>query len=671
MQSARLKTRYLLFVILVVVPGFALSSAGTACADYVTAAHGNNASGVNRSGHNECPTGAVCDTGDCTHCHDTFDPDICGVQETMLFAELDNPDFCMECHTDSGSAQDPAMSGVPATVESLFQNKTYKHNVTGYGGLHKFLPAEETRTYLSANKHVECNDCHNPHTAGTGLHSSNILQVSASGNDTSGTPIAGAFGVEPEWNDTWLENQSWTAGGADSWPTTSSTATKEYQICLKCHSDYNTDLLSWGGSGPAAWTNLSLEFNPNKQSHHPVVEALPEVDPGYEYDPVSGKEYDRYGSNRLPPAFTSLLIGDSGLSSNAFEFDIYLDSAAGKQWVNGQWVNWGVRVGTRPGSSGNQTCNQVGRITSNDAAKFHVSWQNMTGLSTSLRYNTVYSIEYYAGKSTSSRSGNTVTDTTKNYNLYLPSLAGYVVVITDAYGYNIAQGTVQSNTATAFTVDSWAIVKGSVPSGIVGYYFSATGHTMMCSDCHSNDEISTAVAQGPHGSSVKWMLKGRNRAWPTFSAAENGTGSGTPRMVRERTDFDGNPNGHGLFCLNCHSTVSFSKDRYGMQNPGNVHHFHGWLSGPECVECHIMVPHGGAVSRLLAGQDADGNEMPARYAFNNTPSNTVLQLFVIKTFDPNHTGATGNPAIDPAGYVPGGDWCYVSGCHFETPHPSL
>jgi hypothetical protein len=308
---------------------------------------------------------------------------------------------------------------------------------------------------------------------------------------------------------------------------------------------------------------------------------------------------------------------------------------------------------------GNTSLNQVGRITDNTTTSLTVSWQSIIGLSTAtFDYDVVYSIEYYAGKG--ARSGNTVSDTTKNYYSYLPSLNGYVVVITDTSGNNVAEGTVTSDTSTSFTVGSWTVVKGtSVPSGTVGYYFSATGHAMMCSDCHSNDEISSAAAQGPHGSAVKWMLKGRNKAWPTLSKGDNGQGTGTLRklgmynLTTHRAIMDGNPNGNGLFCLNCHSIVSFSKNKYGVQDASNVHipHAANWPQGPECVRCHIMVPHGGKLSRLIGDRD---DAMPARYAFNNDLTN----MWVTKYW---------KTADDPAGYVNGNDYCSVH-CHGTCPY---
>ena len=87
---------------------------------YGDSAHGNSTYGVNRSG-----TGY--DIGSCAHCHDVFDPNICGnnTYGLRLFASNDSPgsqtdNFCFQCHKGSGSAQ---VGGVT--------NDTYSKNFGG------------------------------------------------------------------------------------------------------------------------------------------------------------------------------------------------------------------------------------------------------------------------------------------------------------------------------------------------------------------------------------------------------------------------------------------------------------------------------------------------------------------------------------------------------------
>ena len=154
----------------------------------------------------------------------------------------------------------PSNLTLPGAVEFSYADpgtSGYGHNVTQYVGIHRPSPTDETQAYISANKHVECVDCHNPHAAKAGTHTP--------GNATLASVLRGVAGAIPTYGTT-----NWTA------PTGYSlgTATAEYQICFKCHSGANTNYASWGGSGALAWTDLGLEFNRYNKSGHPVVASL-------------------------------------------------------------------------------------------------------------------------------------------------------------------------------------------------------------------------------------------------------------------------------------------------------------------------------------------------------------------------------------------------------------
>jgi hypothetical protein len=117
MQIAHAKMQCLPTTVLIVMVAFVwvfMTSGAIASypATYAQSAHGDPTSGVNRSG-TECPTGTPCPQGDCTHCHETFAPSICGVNELMLFAP-NNPtsqtdNFCFQCHRDPDSAAQSEM----------------------------------------------------------------------------------------------------------------------------------------------------------------------------------------------------------------------------------------------------------------------------------------------------------------------------------------------------------------------------------------------------------------------------------------------------------------------------------------------------------------------------------------------------------------------------------
>lgn len=132
------------------------------------------------------------------------------------------------------------------------------HNVSHYAGIHRPSTSDETLTYLSANKHVECVDCHNPHAAKGGLHTQ--------GNNALANVLRGVSGVSVSWS-----TSNW---GTNSTATLVSITTAEYQVCFKCHSKANSNVTTWGGSGAAAWTDLMLEFNPNNKARHPVGQPL-------------------------------------------------------------------------------------------------------------------------------------------------------------------------------------------------------------------------------------------------------------------------------------------------------------------------------------------------------------------------------------------------------------
>ena len=116
-----------------------------------------------------------------------------------------------------------------------------------------------------------------------------------------------------------------------------------------------------------------------------------------------------------------------------------------------------------------------------------------------------------------------------------------------------------------------------------GAWTAGVGKTMTCADCHGSDG-STSTTIGPHGSTIKWMLTGTNKAWPYTSAANNGTSAGTFFTYDTRTTNQNTNN--GLFCLNCHT----------LGSPHTSDPAHQSIA---CVGCHIRVPHGGKVSRLI------------------------------------------------------------------------
>ena len=115
-----------------------------------------------------------------------------------------------------------------------------------------------------ANRHAECTDCHNPHRVvkfnsflgynglgslsglpdSTGTHKHTDITGYIHTNIASGA-LRGTFGVEPTYtsysfNDLPLgyEVKRGDPGSSTSTSTSAAYVTREYQVCLKCHSDY-------------------------------------------------------------------------------------------------------------------------------------------------------------------------------------------------------------------------------------------------------------------------------------------------------------------------------------------------------------------------------------------------------------------------------------------------
>jgi hypothetical protein len=107
------------------------------------------------------------------------------------------------------------------------------------------------------------------------------------------------------------------------------------------------------------------------------------------------------------------------------------------------------------------------------------------------------------------------------------------------------------------------------------------------------------------------MLTGVNRAWPFTAATSNGASTGT--LFRVNTSETGIGTVNGLFCRNCHpamNNTAASPPAYtnSLHKFANTSSHTGTNGFPSCVNCHIRVPHGGKVSRLILTPNA-----PARY----------------------------------------------------------
>ncbi|MBU4185746.1 MAG: hypothetical protein KKF30_19165 [Proteobacteria bacterium] len=138
--------------------------------------------------------------------------------------------------------------------------------------------------------------------------------------------------------------------------------------------------------------------------------------------------------------------------------------------------------------------------------------------------------------------------------------------------------------------------------------------TMYCSDCHGDDAAGTPP-KGPHGSGSVGsvggpkILKGR---WPDNSSGHLWTLGDAD--ATKANDFDTE-----CLCLNCHPV-------YDTAWKNNAHSDGAHPSTTKCVKCHVGLPHGSNLGRLIAdetkGSPYDYNDLAEVRSFTKA-SNPV------------------------------------------------
>jgi predicted CXXCH cytochrome family protein len=200
-------------------------------------------------------------TDACATCHRTHVAQSAGiVSETAPQAAL-----CFACHDGTGSnldtkAQfaDPTVPANDAATRSYFRHDAEMDPVAPNG--HALAGDDEFGGV--ANRHSICADCHNSHNATADL----------STQTTTGWTVAGQNAS--------VSGVSVTNGGAGASPvyafrdgTVASRPTREYELCLKCHSGY-TILNPNDGQPPSRYAlDKAVELNPSNASYHPVEAA--------------------------------------------------------------------------------------------------------------------------------------------------------------------------------------------------------------------------------------------------------------------------------------------------------------------------------------------------------------------------------------------------------------
>jgi len=240
----------------------------------------------------------------CLNCHDTHT--VSGARRlTRNGASGGSPaleETCYQCHRDGAGSVITPTTSVP-DIRTDFQ-LTYKMPITGtevhdiggnfndgYAGTgnsgsdctgttNKCGADFIERKSLLNNRHAECTDCHNPHrvvkfrlffgSAGNitgtpdteGTH--NHLDTTTVHTNVASGVLRGAWGVEPSYPDNSFHSiaSNFTVRrgdpGAGFIPNSSATdtesyVTREYQVCLKCHSSY-----AYGSTPPSTGPSIGI-----------------------------------------------------------------------------------------------------------------------------------------------------------------------------------------------------------------------------------------------------------------------------------------------------------------------------------------------------------------------------------------------------------------------------
>jgi predicted CXXCH cytochrome family protein len=158
----------------------------------------------------------------CLSCHR---PHSAGGHERLLhFARSE--DNCLSCHDGS-----VASSNLRSDLLKLS-----RHDVARYEGIHDLKESP-----LAAPRHVECVDCHNPHTVQDAPAQPPVVPGMMRG--VSGVTVSGGVIQQVQ---------------------------HEYEVCFKCHAD-NPSRIQSTITRQITQTNTRLEFDPSAASFHPVV----------------------------------------------------------------------------------------------------------------------------------------------------------------------------------------------------------------------------------------------------------------------------------------------------------------------------------------------------------------------------------------------------------------
>ena len=202
---------------------------------------------------------------------------------------------CYQCHSSAAESILTSTATVP-NIKSDFSLLRHMpidlqpevHDIGTGVGIRRGKDFLESQSLLGKgalqNRHAECTDCHNPHRVTKNrLFNGNSAVPDAAGTHNLGSNIAsgvlrGTTGVEPIYgaaanfttNPIAYDLKRGDGGVGAGTSSASAWVTREYQVCLKCHSDFAYDTPPTPGVSPGTtpagtngvnqYTNQAMEF---------------------------------------------------------------------------------------------------------------------------------------------------------------------------------------------------------------------------------------------------------------------------------------------------------------------------------------------------------------------------------------------------------------------------
>lgn len=210
-------------------------------------------------------------TDSCAACHRTHS------DRALSMAPQINPvsTLCFSCHDGTGASPNvynEYYSGTNPSGSTLYTNDSSTRSIFTHDALsvanHEYPGVEPDGTAVisqefdhTLNRHSECTDCHNPHSAATTDSTQTSAGWTAPGRIAAATGVSvdnGSAGTQP----------TYTLRGAAGDP-----ITLEYQLCFKCHSGYTTLPSNTGFPSSEWYLDKGVELNPANGSTHPIEAA--------------------------------------------------------------------------------------------------------------------------------------------------------------------------------------------------------------------------------------------------------------------------------------------------------------------------------------------------------------------------------------------------------------